>query len=578
MLYSETLSPDSLENVFRLITSCIKVASLYGGRLFGGFVRGVVVPRMLDSTTRVHYKDVDLWFLNKDNVDAFIRAMGADLVPAHVGSGTLNVTERIYKFAREQYHLVKDGVTMAWIDVVISPTIPVNDFNVNTLTVRYTNSGAQIFESFGSDGIDTLIDAIHDRKAVMLPDYIPLLCNNGYSLVHSDRIKQNYLDHQWTITYGDLTVPSDAGVRWYRTNLQSSNSSSTSVVIPKSESPKPESPKPVVVEVPAPTVIPMTPLKPEVGPPKPVVVDVPAPVVISMTPPIPMKVPEPPLPVVVEVPAPLVTPIIGMDPSKPVGASNSTIGDGSMDPSSLVINECLSVAGNHNGVVFGGYLRGVIVARLGTLNLSVPSETVDLWFTTQEQANAFINEMGSRLISQLVPKGVNRKQDPIRWKLMHNGTEIVWVYITVSETIPVTDLNVNNLVGRYQDGKFEFDSCGPEPISVLLGYIFNKTAVLLSSYKSSLTGDKRAIHQKHLNEKYLNKGWTLIYDGKKLPSNITDTWCMSQLSIPMSQLSIPMSQLSIPMSQLSIPITSSVARTQYIGTMPFSSQFNINFI
>src|SRR5437763_1982541 len=99
MLYSESLSTEALHNVIQLITDCVRVARNHGGRLFGGFVRGVVVPRMLDPKTKVHYKDVDIWFMSKENADAFIQSMGADLVPVYAGAEVLNETQNIYHFA-----------------------------------------------------------------------------------------------------------------------------------------------------------------------------------------------------------------------------------------------------------------------------------------------------------------------------------------------------------------------------------------------------------------------------------------------------------------------------------------------
>jgi hypothetical protein len=616
MLYSETLSPEALENVLQVIITCLKVASKHDGRVFGGFVRGVIVPRMFDSKARIHYKDVDLWFQTKEKATAFIQAMGADLIPAHVGSGTLNVTEQIYKFGREQYHLIKDGVMMAWIDVVISATIPVNDFNVNTLTARYTNSGAQIFESFGTDGIDTLIDAIHDKKAVMLPDY-KLLFSGGYGLIHSDRIKRNYLDHKWIVTYKDQIIPGDANLRWY---LNQFNQSSKSVV----EAPISTSFEPVVVDQPKQTTTPMVEVPkpvvevPVITSPKPVVVDQPKQTVISMNPSHPVVVmygartcthwqklkpiwetdiksalskeyPDLRLvtvvadncsgsfdetiypkqlkeyarwfPMVLLVPGPVWdTAVQTMNSEHPSplkdgvqimngiqkqhieyvqtyniyevthyikwlkqALENPTSGITLTEADASALKDCLTIASKHNGGVFGGFVREVIVPQLFGTKSPLPKETVDLWFTNLSQANAFIAEMGSRLISQLIDS--SHKSVPIRWKLVNGGTgkELVSIAIIVSETIPVKDLNVNMLVAFYRNNTVEFQSFGPEPANVLKAYIESKTAILLPSYKSLLTGINKSFHREHLTKKYLDHNWTLIYNGdQKMPSTITD--------------------------------------------------------
>jgi hypothetical protein len=611
----------------------------------------VIVPRLFDSKAPLHYKDIDLWFQTKEQVDAFIQAMGSNLIPGPFGSGAVKVTEQIYHFGREQYHLIKDNVVMAWIDVVISTTIPVNDFNVNTLTVRYTNSGAQIFESFGSEGIDTLIDAIHDKKVVMLPDYVPFLSMNGYSLIHSDRIKKNYLDHNWIVTYKDLIIPPNANLSWYRTHLSRDLQSSMTLEPPKETVPPTNGPTPATAEPataePA-TAEPVTaepvkvePVKETVAsrkPSDPVLVmyretrcstcksmepiwetDL-KPAILKEYPQLrvvtivsenwlgkfdesiyPKQLKEYArwFPMVLLIPGPVwdqaiqtmnsetpsdlkigvqimnavrdpdikhasrynITQISdylkwikeALDQPDFKRAQNSFGQPRLTEVEVSAIKTCLTIASKHYGKIFGDFVREVLVPNLLEVDQLITNKSTELWFRNCDQANAFIEEMGSRLISQLIPIDPSQEQDqdrnPIRWKLINCGTgkEIISISIIISNTIPIDDLNVNKLVAHYRNNNVEFESFGSEPINVLKAYIQNKTAVMLPNYKSLLIGDNRHVYQKYLNDKYLNCGWTLIYNGdQKMPVTITDNWCLDTFKTNLNPLT-----LTVPFTALS---------------------------
>lgn len=62
---------------------------------------------------------------------------------------------------------------MAWFNLILSPTCPVNDFNVNQPTYLYNFiTAAPKAESFGDKSTTTLIESIRNKRATMLSCYI----------------------------------------------------------------------------------------------------------------------------------------------------------------------------------------------------------------------------------------------------------------------------------------------------------------------------------------------------------------------------------------------------------------------
>lgn len=148
------------------VDDCIKIASKYNGRVFGGFLRNVLIPRYYNDPCP-GYKDVDIWFTNKEQADFFVKEMNSKLAKIMPKMNT-SVS---YPFTREQYYLLEINGTIGnnslIIDVIISKECPVNDLNVNTLTFNWYEE----YKSFGKDETKFLMESIRNKKAVMLPGY-----------------------------------------------------------------------------------------------------------------------------------------------------------------------------------------------------------------------------------------------------------------------------------------------------------------------------------------------------------------------------------------------------------------------
>lgn len=143
------------------VEDCIETAHLYDGRVFGGYVRNVAVPR-LKKKTSPGYKDVDFWFKTQQKADLFVFYMGDKLIKMNDNDALFQ--KNTYFFERHQY-LLKCKYENIIIDIIVSPTLPVNDFDVNQLT--YNGS----FKSFGNKSVDELINLIDNKTMNALPGF-----------------------------------------------------------------------------------------------------------------------------------------------------------------------------------------------------------------------------------------------------------------------------------------------------------------------------------------------------------------------------------------------------------------------
>lgn len=230
-----TMSGFILETVLGSITNCLRTAGKYNGKVFGGFVRDVVVPRLANSSCDVKFKDVDVWFSTQTDADNFVKEMGSSFVEGPFAfNAVAPVTPGVnYPFTRKQYHLYQHGTCVGWIDVIVSSTIPVNDFNVNRLTYLYSpGNNPPKAESFGDESSSTLIESIRNKRATMLPGYINILTGpQQTSEPHLRRIQRIFLDKGWNISCL-MQVPTNLTFTWIRQNLRAIPIPSAPVLTP----------------------------------------------------------------------------------------------------------------------------------------------------------------------------------------------------------------------------------------------------------------------------------------------------------------------------------------------------------
>lgn len=194
------MEPISIEFKIAEVTQVLQDASKLGGAVFGGYLRDVIIPRMMDLTAVVEWKDVDIWFKEKDQADQFVAWMGERLRRDH--PGYKEDAGGVYEFIRIQYSLIHQDQVLTFMDVIVAETLPVNDFDVNQIAFSCVDG---IFHQQAGRTLEILAPQIKAKKATLLPSYVMLLLGLGPSnqewktYCHWYRLGFRYLERGWTI-------------------------------------------------------------------------------------------------------------------------------------------------------------------------------------------------------------------------------------------------------------------------------------------------------------------------------------------------------------------------------------------
>jgi hypothetical protein len=202
-----TVFKQTLTNVHDMLT----VAAKYEGKVFGGFVRNVLIPHAFNKPVS-GYKDVDLWFTSETYATKFINDMAKQLYK--LPELCYNDNKDIYDFDRQQYLLIGENMEDLYIDIIVSPHgVPVNDFHVNQLCYNITAG----FTSYGDYPTHMVLYAIMNKKTHVLPtyscySYIDDIIKNKHSNIYNypyrnrgdlEQLPRIYklLNTGWKITY-----------------------------------------------------------------------------------------------------------------------------------------------------------------------------------------------------------------------------------------------------------------------------------------------------------------------------------------------------------------------------------------
>lgn len=183
---------DESEYKIDIAKKILTLASIYNGEVYGGFVRDVIVPRINDPNCDALFKDIDIWFHNEKCSLGFTEVLQYIFKIEKVSFLDRDVdyskTSNDLKFSRRQYRIYSQNGDkfLFHIDVITSDKLPVNDFNVNTITYKYIND-----EFIKSDGCDSRF--ISNKIATMIEDY------NPESPKYYERINRIFFSKGWTI-------------------------------------------------------------------------------------------------------------------------------------------------------------------------------------------------------------------------------------------------------------------------------------------------------------------------------------------------------------------------------------------
>jgi len=200
-----------------------------------------------------------------------------------------------------------------------------------------------------------------------------------------------------------------------------------------------------------------------------------------------------------------------------------------------ILDVVLPLANKHNGKVFGGFVRDILIP----LNSGTPLKEcgnfkdVDLWFTTLEDAQAFANEKAVGLVKPHMI-GSNRYsvsdcsiyEFNVNHELISKGGEpIAFTDIIIAPDLPVNDFDINRIVAwRVGNGKIIMESLSDVKLETLLDNAINKVVNMLPEYKDKININNyhSAVVLIRIKTRYLDRGWKVMVDGKELKPEYID--------------------------------------------------------
>lgn len=216
-----------------IIDVVLRLAHKHNGKVFGGFVRDILIPLNFNTPLAEcnNFKDVDLWFTTLEDAKAFNEEKEIELFVQDLTDETYSPSDdAIYEFKVSHGIILKDKEPISFIDIIIAPELPVNDFDINRL-VSWGFVGDEIrsnkMKPMSDEKLWTLLDNGRDKVVNMLPEYRAKIERwNYYSGIVLNRIKTRYLDRGWKVMidgkefkseYIDLGPNLEKNRSWYRT-------------------------------------------------------------------------------------------------------------------------------------------------------------------------------------------------------------------------------------------------------------------------------------------------------------------------------------------------------------------------
>lgn len=199
-----------LENTLKYITKIIRIANTFEGKVFGEYVREVIIPRWQDESCKVKFGGLAIWFKTEIECSKFINFMNTVEHDCH--GGHVVPKNNLSDIDLVQYQCRPNDLAHFSLNTNVSEKYPINDFDVNCLTYYYVNN----VPTFGLyDGVsyytkndlqerkDELVRAIYMKRATIVNSS---LFEQKTEIV-AERIKiinEKYIANGWTIKYGDI--------------------------------------------------------------------------------------------------------------------------------------------------------------------------------------------------------------------------------------------------------------------------------------------------------------------------------------------------------------------------------------
>lgn len=173
----------------------IKLASQYEGRVYGTYVRNVIVPRLKDPLCVCEYDTIAIEFVDQKELDEFSKQL------------ELNYKDmtRKTKNGAKMYQLYIQGMFIAYIRLCL--TTPTYRFDVNCLVYYYENDIPTLFDQLDCEFLTLtdcstktlpLIELIHSKVATASKLVVDTFLTDSDIIDHINE----FLRRGWTVIFG----------------------------------------------------------------------------------------------------------------------------------------------------------------------------------------------------------------------------------------------------------------------------------------------------------------------------------------------------------------------------------------
>ena len=222
--YGFHFSSQTPDRTLKIIFNLLILAANHGGYAYGGFVRDVLVPRFINNENSIEFKDVDIWFRSVNHIKTFVRQFNQGAYSLRKNTLDFYGNDKCDKKSygvdyRQQYILYFCDMEVAYIDLVASKFLPVNDFAINLLTfipqeedfTNITDNWFIIAQNNDCDShhysVDILLESISFLHTDILSGYFKTM-NDSFSQNHMKRISDMRISRLkewgWTLNNENL--------------------------------------------------------------------------------------------------------------------------------------------------------------------------------------------------------------------------------------------------------------------------------------------------------------------------------------------------------------------------------------
>ena len=178
-----------------------------------------------------------------------------------------------------------------------------------------------------------------------------------------------------------------------------------------------------------------------------------------------------------------------------------------------VAKKILTIASDHDGQVYGGFVRDVIVPRINDPNCDVSFKDVDIWFRGKIAETHFICELVKNFNIQSESSPWNREIDYSnqdinffrnQYRIYSKNEFLFYIDVITSDKLPVNDFYVNCITYKYTGKEFEKINDNHMTCSFK-----DKTAIMFEDYNPV-----EPLYYARINRIFFLKGWTVRCHGK----------------------------------------------------------------